>query len=1020
MLQPSGLPNVTGRWLVLLVAASLSRGTHLNQSRKLVGLVTEDITFLLSDYGNARLGTPLDESTVFALNRQGPDIMEFTYNRLSGDVAILDVHPVPFAFTAACINATNSAAFHGIYDEGGIYKYQHVVPGQTMIDGQVLEGLTDCTECVQNPVTGDVYVSCGSSLVALRNGVVVDKVTSVGNTYTCLAIDDTGDRLAACSGDKAAGKSVLISYNTSTGSTTPLTYWFSYSDLNYARSLAYSKRHNAFLISFDQYIKMLHSEPTVFVEIGKIAAGYTVTGLAVSDEEDWVFITHLSGTRVNRLSDLATSTISDIATNAMIGLYRPLAYSTFGYFAIQNGGGKVRYYNLTVDDPCGPHVCPGTHLKKPRVVPTCALPTCTDDECCDPLVYCSSFTCSMEHRADADIITCGLSLADCNSTLCCLPPMCEDCSACFVAAQTPPCLAGVATEMDCVALHAGTWCTTQSPPTDTPMTPTPDTPATATLSFPVVADTPRPMDTLSPMYINPSPTDTPSPSFSSFPVTPAPGLSPAPVPTTLSPASPGLPVPSGALQSLVPDVQSIGTPVPVPNPTVRVVTPSEGTERAGDLAAAGSLLSGTAGPTMRSIVAAQGCYRHEMESSELPLALHPTRWSPYGSAALGMVLGNFAIVCGVTVLSCGLVQALEFAAPRLPIGSQLQDQMDSQGMLRFPSVPYFTLQFTYQGIVMGGMMLIMQPFSAAAFVVGVAAVLLCLALPFYAFVTIKNNVPAKATYMVEAGCGNLRDLLLGPGEWVSKSRGEDYVNRYASLIRFYKQETAWYQFIEYCGSFSLAAMQSVIAANDVSCGHVKVGAGIVFAMLLGLQIYLQPLAKIRDQVCDIAVLTVQCLAMFLMAYGYYSVQSGAWMFDAASALLTSSLAVLVAKTCVDTCCEVYVFVSGRRRHLRSRRESMKFTVPTPYAENDILLFPRLDSSTTIFSESPPGSASADSPTSTTRPLEDVEYSRPRATTLLKSPLSSESRTCSVPLLAPASAPLNSSRLSFGTELAVEL
>ena len=939
---------IVGTWALLAFVTGLASGRTLDQIALDARLDSDGYLILLTDYDNARLGTRLDESTVFAVNSDAPEIVEFTYNRLSGDVAILDVHPVPFAFTAACINATNSAAFHGIYDEGGIYKYQHVVPGQTMIDGQVLEGLTDCTECVQNPVTGDVYVSCGSSLVALRNGVVV--TTKSGSTYSCLAVDDAGTHLAVCSGDRASDTSVLSLYETNTGPT-PMNFIRSRSaGMRFLEAVVYSPTYDSWITTAGRTVEILKVDLN---PVGSVSLEYTTTGLAVSDEQDWLFVTHLSGTDALVLSNAVLSSDDGKVSFVKQPLRDPVVYSTFGYFAMSNSKGRFQYYNLTVPDPCGPHVCPGTHLKKPRVVPTCALPTCTDDECCDPLVYCSSFTCSMEHRADADIITCGLSLADCNSTLCCLPPMCEDCSACFVAAQTPPCLAGVATEMDCVALHAGTWCTTQSPPTDTPMTPTPDTPATATLSFPVVADTPRPMDTRSPMNIvvTPQPTqppDTPSPPA----VTPAPvlgTLAPTPVPPPA--ASPDTPAPTGTGVSPVPGAQSTAptTPLPAPIPTVRV-KPWEGTEKTGGIAAAGSLLSGTtAGPTLRSVVVAQGCYRHEVESSELPLALHPTRWSPYGSAALGMVLGNFAIVCGVTVLSCGLVQALEFAAPRLPIGSQLQDQMDSQGMLRFPSVPYFTLQFTYQGIVMGGMMLIMQPFSAAAFVVGVAAVLLCLALPFYAFVTIKNNVPAKATYMVEAGCGNLRDLLLGPGEWVSKSRGEDYVNRYASLIRFYKQETAWYQFIEYCGSFSLAAMQSVIAANDVSCGHVKVGAGIVFAMLLGLQIYLQPLAKIRDQVCDIAVLTVQCLAMFLMGYGYYSVQSGAWMFDAASALLTSSLAVLVAKTCVDTCCEVYVFVSGRRRHLRSRHETMQNALSAHLSSPDT--DSRFDSSTTVFSDS---------------------------------------------------------------------
>eukprot|EP00754_Rhynchopus_humris_P016194 Rhum_TRINITY_DN14501_c0_g2::Rhum_TRINITY_DN14501_c0_g2_i1::g.93525::m.93525 len=935
-------------WALFVFVTDLASGNSLDQIALDDRLDSDGYLILLTDYAKARLGTRLDESTVFALNSDVPEIVEFTYNRLSGDTTIIDSHAVPFAFTAGCIDATNSAAFHGFYNEGGVYKYQHVVPGQTMIDGQVLEGLTDCTECVQNPATGDVYVSCGSALVALRNGVpMITRYSS--STFSCLAVDDTGTHLVVCSGDRASDTSVLSLYETN-ASTTPITFLRSRSaGMRFLEAVVYSPTYDSWITTAGRTVEIL--KVTDLNPVGSVSLEYTTTGLAVNDEQDWVFVTHLSGTDALVLSNAALSSDAGKLSFEKQPLRDPVVYSTFGYFAMSNGKGRVQYYNLTVPDPCNPHVCPDTHLKKPRVVPTCALMTCTDDECCDPLVYCSSFTCGTEHRADADMIACGISLADCNSTQCCLPPMCEDCSACFVAAQIPPCLASVANEMDCVALHAGTWCTTQSPPTETPMTPAPDTPATATISLPVVVDTPQPMATLSPMNIvatsQPTqPPDTPAPPTAT-PVPVLGTLPPTPVPTPT--VSPTTPTPLGSGDSPAPVAQTTAptTPLPTPIPTARVVTPSEGTEKTGGIAAAGSLLSGTtAGPTLRSVVAAQGCYRHEVQSSQLPLALHPTRWSPYGSAALGMVLGNFAIVCGITVLSCGLVLALEQAAPRLP---QFQDQIDSQGMLRFPSVPYFTLQFMYQGIVMGGMMLIMQPFSAGAFVAGMAAVLLCLALPFYAFVTIKNNVPAKATYMAEVGCGNLRDLLLGPGEWVSTSRGEDYVNRYASLIRFYKEETAWYQIIEYCGSFSLAAIQSVIVANDVSCGHVKVGAGIVFAMLLGLQVHLQPLAKIRDQVCDIAVLMVQCLAMFLMAYGYYAVQSDTWMFDAASALLTSSLAVLVAKTCVDTCCEVYVFVSGRRRHLRSRRESMQSALSAhlPSPDSDL----HCSSSTTVFSDS---------------------------------------------------------------------
>ena len=479
---------------------------------------------------------------------------------------------------------------------------------------------------------------------------------------------------------------------------------------------------------------------------------------------------------------------------------------------------------------------------------------------------------------------------------------------------------------------------TPYPPTSLPDTNVPDTAAPVTdAPATAVPDTAEPAGVPSPPMQSDAPdTDTPGTAMAtSVPATKAPGASPIPAtaePTTSAPGTTPNPAASGTQSPSLPtDVPPAATPQPgtaqpedgveaLETPEAPLVVLSEAVVKSqkevgttgGAAVIASSAASGAAAATaVRSVIAAQACYT--AGNLHLPRAVHPTAWEPYGSAPLGMVLGNSAIVVGITTVWYLVVRVVTAVVERRY--PDRTSAFDFHGVLRFPSVPYFIIICLYQGIAMGSIVLFLQPFSLGPFVVGTVGLCFVIPLPFYTFAVLRRCNPVKCTYVTEAGCGRYRGFVLGKGEWVSVHKDEDFATRYASLLRQYRSGAEWYVFFDMVGSLCVACAHGVHANTLWDCGHVKAVAALIFFGMFGVELYVQPYSRPRDLPIGLLCGFAQGTAMVLMAAGFYGGQTQSWEFEVAEEILLLSMRILLVKVAADIGSELYVTWTKRRAQL---------------------------------------------------------------------------------------------------------
>ena len=454
---------------------------------------------------------------------------------------------------------------------------------------------------------------------------------------------------------------------------------------------------------------------------------------------------------------------------------------------------------------------------------------------------------------------------------------------------------------------------TSVPETALPATPLPDTDTPLTLG-PGTTSEPTSIPTDAPTSAPTSiPTGTPTSVPTGVPATGVPGTA---VPSQPAVATADTPVPA------VPAVVTADTPLPaVPATTPPPALPEvEQIATAGGIAAVGSALGGGGGAATRLVIASLGCHKEGEPPPSVPLALHPTQIQVMGSDSAGAVVGNTLIAVGFgCVCAVALLILQRFGRSMCP---GLFTSLDTQGFLRLPSAPFFVFQLLYQGTTYGAMNLVLHPPSVGLCIAGLVSLLLCIVLPLLVFWTVTSNVPRSAQYMHDTRpLGAWMTILIGPGEWVSLHEDCHWVNRYATAVRMYRQELAWFSIIEFAGSFALSALSAVDATTLVSCGHVKISAALVFLIMLVVEARLWPHARMRDSAMDFVGLGLQMSAMVLMGAGYYSGArdaSDSWTFSGAGYILLLAVALVLLKVALDVISELYILLTGRRAALQQR------------------------------------------------------------------------------------------------------
>ena len=465
----------------------------------------------------------------------------------------------------------------------------------------------------------------------------------------------------------------------------------------------------------------------------------------------------------------------------------------------------------------------------------------------------------------------------------------------------------------------GTPAPTSAPPTDVPDTDVPETPAPPTnppdtaVPDTNVPDTNAP-DTKVPATEAP---DTNAPDTevpqTDVPDTPAPATEQPTLQPTLQPTE--------VTQTLLPQ-QTTQAP-----PTREEVEKAEGDEKqeeaaeeldqaAGGAVIAGVVGAGAAGAATQLVVVSGWC-RTAGHHDRLPVTLNPTGLVIGGHPAAGMIVGNVTITLGFLML-CSIVLCVVKSVSPSNVAEKVEESMDAQGVLRFPSAPLFVFQLTFQGTTLGGMVLVLSPPETWAFALGACTLLASMLVPLFVFARVARDIPKRAVYLRDAEVTPPMRLLIGQGEWVNREKDADWVHRYSSVVRTYRQPMAWYALIEFAGSFTLAAIHAVKTESLVACGHAKVASAMVFLILLVLEATLWPHARFRDSFADFVALGAQFSAMLAMANGYYRGENGsAWTFSVANHMLAAAVAVIFTKALLDIISELYILFSGRRRRLQA-------------------------------------------------------------------------------------------------------
>ena len=447
---------------------------------------------------------------------------------------------------------------------------------------------------------------------------------------------------------------------------------------------------------------------------------------------------------------------------------------------------------------------------------------------------------------------------------------------------------------------------TMVPDTDVPNTAFPSTPAPDT-SVPDtgVPDTSAPDAALGPGM---------SPATLSLTAEPT-SVTPIPVPSTAKP-----PQPTSLPTTTLPATDVPDTPVPpntLPAPLVQqIMEQREVTETvsAGAAIASAAGVGGGAGSAMRLALVASECVVGDQR--KLSWAFHPTGIRVGDNVYVGAIVGNMACVAGFALLASVTLSLVNRFAPMRWV-MRLAESTDSQGLLRFPSAPLFVFQWFYQSLSLCGFTLLISSDGGHLNMIGVATCGVCLGVPIYIVRVLVQGVPESATYVEDPEhCGLLYTIVCGAGEWVNTFRSRLWVQRYASIVRTWRQKAVYFAFIDLMASFFLSGITALQTENWIGCGHVRSAQALIFFALVCLEGRYWPHARWRDTMADLLLLGAQSATLGLLAAAYYSGNPDHTGFPTSQLLLMLIGYVLVAKVVADILTELYIMSIGRRGRLQ--------------------------------------------------------------------------------------------------------
>ena len=328
---------------------------------------------------------------------------------------------------------------------------------------------------------------------------------------------------------------------------------------------------------------------------------------------------------------------------------------------------------------------------------------------------------------------------------------------------------------------------------------------------------------------------------------------------------------------------------------------------AGSVAAASIGAAGAA--STLSLLSTTTCGSEE----KLPFILHPTGISVNGNRYFGVIVGNLAIAAGVTLLSYVLVCFVFKCAPGcLPF----QELLAAKGLTRFPSVALFIFLTLYQGTSYASLRLVASHNTTGELLCGLVSVVFCIMVPAVTAREVKRSVPSKAVYRLEKGSPRYKTFMLGAGEWIAVSRSDLWHQRYRAMVKPYKERTAWFAVFSFLLAFAVGALNVPEVDSMVQCGHLKLGIGVLFAVIVAFIAVLCPYARWRDNIALIVLNGMTSSALFLQAFGFYSENLNDWRFLTAGTLFQGCMVLIIVKGITDLACDLFVLLTNRRSKLQ--------------------------------------------------------------------------------------------------------
>ncbi|KAJ9464592.1 hypothetical protein DIPPA_06951 [Diplonema papillatum] len=158
--------------------------------------------------------------------------------------------------------------------------------------------------------------------------------------------------------------------------------------------------------------------------------------------------------------------------------------------------------------------------------------------------------------------------------------------------------------------------------------------------------------------------------------------------------------------------------------------------------------------------------------------------------------------------------------------------------------------------------------------------------------------------------------VIGPGEWVSTSKRNLWVQRYQAMVKSFKQRYAWYVAADFAMAVAIGAAAAVKTDDLRTCGHVRTAMAAANFVALAFEARLRPHARSRDTAADCARFLLQGSALVFTAAAFYSEDQGHWGFAAASPTFLAAAAVLAVKLSLDVGAEMYIIRAKRRPPLQ--------------------------------------------------------------------------------------------------------